>query len=100
MSHVLVRCPYTGFNVQHRLDVTKNLALHLQGAPLGASRITPANRGVSMQNYADHANIARYRKPIAIAIAKGDPARDEGRYQVLLQLLADEEAKQEKPLEE
>jgi len=53
-----------------------------------------------MQNYADHANIARYRKPIAIAIAKGDPARDEGRYQVLLQLLADEEAKQEKPHEE
>ena len=51
-----------------------------------------------MQNYADHANIARYRKPIAIT--KGDPARDEGRYQVLPQLLADEEAKQEKPLEE
>jgi len=51
-----------------------------------------------MQNYVDQANIARYRK--LIAIAEGDHARDQGRYQVLLQLLADEEAKQEKPLEE
>jgi len=36
-------------------------------------------------------NIARYRK--LIALGEVDPSRDEARYQMLLQLLAEEEAK-------
>jgi hypothetical protein len=61
MSHVLFRCPYTGFNVQHRLD---------DDAP--SRDQAPSYETVSC------------------------PACNM-RYQVLLQLLADEEAK---PLEE
>ncbi len=48
-----------------------------------------------MQRFIDHENIARYRK--LIAIAESDPSRDEARYQVLLWLLAEEEAKEAKP---
>ena len=44
-----------------------------------------------MQNFIHDENILRYRK--LIAIAEGDPLRDEARYQMLLRLLADEVAK-------
>ena len=37
----------------------------------------------------ENINIVRYRK--LIAIAEGDPARDEVRYQIMLRLLAEEE---------
>ncbi len=48
-----------------------------------------------MQRFINHENTARYRK--LIAIAEGDPSRDEARYQVLLRLLAEEEAKEARP---
>jgi hypothetical protein len=51
-----------------------------------------------MQRFVQHENIERYRK--LIAIAEGDPNRDEARYQMLKRLLAEEQAKQEKALEE
>jgi hypothetical protein len=41
-------------------------------------------------------NVARYRK--LIALAESDPSRDEARYQVLLRLLAEEEAKEKNPI--
>jgi hypothetical protein len=45
----------------------------------------------SMGKFIVDENIVRYRK--LIATAEADPSRDEARYQVLLRLLADEEAK-------
>ena len=48
-----------------------------------------------MQNFINHENIARYRK--LIAIAEGDPNRDEARYQTQLRLLAEEQANDEWP---
>ena len=45
-----------------------------------------------MQRFVHHENIARYRK--LIGEAESDPSRDVARYQVLLRLLAEEEAKQ------
>jgi len=42
----------------------------------------------AMQTFIHNENISLYLK--LIAIAEGDPARDEARYQVLLRLLADE----------
>jgi len=51
-----------------------------------------------MQSFVQHENIERYRK--LIAIAEGDPSRDEARYQILRRLLRDEQAKREKSLEE
>jgi len=51
-----------------------------------------------MQPFIQHENVQRYRK--LIAIAEGDPSRDEVRYQMLRRLLAEaEQAKREKPLE-
>ena len=47
-----------------------------------------------MQNFVEIENIARYRK--LLAIAEGDPSRDEARYQMLRRLLAEEKVKQEK----
>lgn len=44
-----------------------------------------------MQTFVHRENIAQFRK--LIDIAERDPNRDEARYQVLLRLLADEEAK-------
>jgi hypothetical protein len=44
-----------------------------------------------MHSYVHNQNIARYRK--LIAIGEGDPSRDEVRYHMLLQLLAEELAK-------
>ena len=49
-----------------------------------------------MQNFVHGENILRYRK--LIAIAEGDPTRDEARYQTLLWLLAEEQAKDTRPL--
>ena len=49
-----------------------------------------------MQNFVHGENIQRYRK--LIAIAEGDPNRDEARYQTLLRLLAEEQAKDEWPV--
>ena len=46
-----------------------------------------------MLNFVLDENISRYRK--LIAAAEADPSRDEARYQMLLRLLADEEAKLE-----
>lgn len=46
-----------------------------------------------MQSFVTDENIFRCRKLIAAAAA--DPSRDEARYQILLRLLADEEAKLE-----
>jgi hypothetical protein len=51
-----------------------------------------------MQDFIQQENIARYRK--LIAIAEGDPSRDEVRYQMLRRLLLDEEAKQQQSLKE
>jgi hypothetical protein len=48
-----------------------------------------------MQRFVREQNIARYRK--LIAISEGDPARDEARHQMLLRLLAEEEAKDSEP---
>lgn len=42
----------------------------------------------------ENINTVRYRK--LIAIAEGDPARDEVRYQLMLRLLAEEERKNRK----
>ena len=49
-----------------------------------------------MQHFVNHENIARYRK--LIAIAQADPSRDEARYQTLLRLLAEEQAKDARPV--
>jgi hypothetical protein len=49
-----------------------------------------------MQNFVNHENIARYRK--LITIAQADPSRDEARYQTLLRLLAEERAKDARPV--
>ena len=49
-----------------------------------------------MDRFIHDENIARYRK--LIAISEGDPARDEARHQMLLRLLAEEEAKRIEPL--
>jgi len=49
-----------------------------------------------MQRFVNHENIARFRK--LIAIAQCDPCRDEARYQTLLRLLAEEKAKDAKPV--
>jgi hypothetical protein len=44
-----------------------------------------------MERFVQNENIVRYRK--LISITEGDPNRDEVRYQMLLRLLADEQAK-------
>jgi len=49
-----------------------------------------------MQRFINHENIAQYRK--LIASVEGDPSRDEARYQTLLRLLAEEEAKDAEPV--
>ncbi len=46
-------------------------------------------------DYVNHENIRRYKK--LIAISENDPHRDEARYQTLVRLLAEEEAKHTKP---
>ena len=51
-----------------------------------------------MQRFVQHENIQRFRK--LIAIAEGDPSRDEARYQMLRRLLAEEQEKLANPLEE
>lgn len=51
-----------------------------------------------MRRFVEHENIERFRR--LIALAEGDPNRDEARYQVLRRLLAEEQAKLEKPFEE
>ena len=48
-----------------------------------------------MQDYVNHENLRRYEK--LIAISEGDPSRDEARHQTLLQLLAEEKAKDVRP---
>jgi hypothetical protein len=48
-----------------------------------------------MQGYINHENIRRYKKLIAASDA--DPHRDEARHRTLVQLLAEEETKHEKP---
>jgi len=48
-----------------------------------------------MQRYVHDENIVRYRK--LIAISEGDPSRDEARHQMLLRLLAEEQAKIDEP---
>ena len=45
-----------------------------------------------MRTFINHENVVRYRK--LIMIAEGDPSRNEARYQTLLRLLAEEEAKE------
>ena len=45
-----------------------------------------------MQTFINHENVVRYRK--LIMIAESDPSRNEARYQTLLRLLAEEEAKE------
>jgi hypothetical protein len=49
----------------------------------------------AMRTFINHENVVRYRK--LIMIAEGDPARNEPRYQTLLRLLAEEEAKEVSP---
>jgi hypothetical protein len=49
-----------------------------------------------MQRFIDHENIEHYRK--LITEAESHPSRDEARYQVLLRLLAEEEAKDSEPV--
>ena len=51
-----------------------------------------------MQRFIQHENIERYRR--LIAVAEGDPSRDEVRHQMLRRLLAEEQEKLAKPLEE
>jgi hypothetical protein len=48
-----------------------------------------------MQNYVNHENIKHYQK--LIAVSEGDLSRDEARHQMLLRLLAEERAKDERP---
>jgi hypothetical protein len=48
-----------------------------------------------MQRYVHEENIVRYRK--LIAISEGDPSRDEARHRMLLQLLAEEQSKNDQP---
>jgi hypothetical protein len=48
-----------------------------------------------MERFVHNANIEHYRR--LLAESKGDPSRDEGRHNMLLTLLAEEEAKDEKP---
>ncbi len=45
-----------------------------------------------MPSFVGTENIIRFRK--LIAISEGDPSRNEARFQMLLRLLAEEEAKQ------
>jgi hypothetical protein len=49
----------------------------------------------AMKTFIRNQGAERYRK--LIAIAEGDPSRDEARYQALLRLLADEVAKDAQP---
>ncbi len=49
-----------------------------------------------MQTFVHNENMARYRR--LIAIAEGDPMRDEARYKMLLRLLADEVATDAQPM--
>ncbi|WP_285807948.1 hypothetical protein [Bradyrhizobium sp. 62B] len=51
--------------------------------------------GRNMRNYVVNENIRCYRK--LIAMSADDPHRDEARHRMLLQLLAEEEAKHMKP---
>jgi hypothetical protein len=51
--------------------------------------------GAMQISYINHENIRRYKK--LITISEGDPCRDEARHQTLLQLLAEEEAKEMEP---
>lgn len=44
-----------------------------------------------MQRFIRQENILRYRR--LIALGEGNPGRDEGRHQMLIRLLAEEEAK-------
>jgi hypothetical protein len=48
-----------------------------------------------MQRFIHNENLAQYRK--LIAISEADPSRDEARHQMLLRLLAEEEAKDTEP---
>jgi hypothetical protein len=48
-----------------------------------------------MQRFIHQENVALYRK--LIAASEGDPKRDEARHQMLLRLLAEEEAKDRQP---
>lgn len=48
-----------------------------------------------MRTFVNHENVVRYCK--LIMIAEADPSRDEARYQTLLRLLAEEEAKEVPP---
>jgi hypothetical protein len=50
---------------------------------------------VTMERFVHDANIAHYRR--LIAASELDPARDEDRHKMLLTLLAEEVAKDEKP---
>jgi hypothetical protein len=50
---------------------------------------------VAMDRFVHDENIALYRK--LIALGEGDLARDEARHQMLLRLLAEEEAKDKEP---
>ena len=51
-----------------------------------------------MQRFIHNENLARYRK--LIALSEADPSRDEARHQMLLKLLAEEEAKDKEPTTE
>jgi hypothetical protein len=51
---------------------------------------------VTMERFVHHANIAHCRR--LIAASELDPARDEDRHKMLLTLLAEEVAKDSKPL--
>jgi hypothetical protein len=50
---------------------------------------------VVMDRFIHNENVAHYRK--LIALGEGDPSRDEARHQMLLRLLAEEEAKDKEP---
>jgi hypothetical protein len=52
---------------------------------------------VEMQRYVHNENIAHYQK--LIAASELDPSRDEVRHKMLLRLLAEENAKDKKPLD-
>jgi hypothetical protein len=47
--------------------------------------------GIEMKRFVQNENIVRYRR--LIAVAESNPSRDEVRYQLLLLLLAEEQAK-------
>jgi hypothetical protein len=48
-----------------------------------------------MQHFIRKENISRYRR--LIALGEGNPGRDEARHQMLIRLLAEEEAKDREP---